>query len=145
MPFVINHMPLNIPVVAVFAICVKLLENAWSVHETRNVWFDDRIDKRHCVGLWLSKSCLINVMDVMDVCITLVLDLHLSGTKDPQPCARRKFERFLGLSKLGNIFLNPTWTSSAFRDKTRPTISIPGGPTKDFFELEFNDERMSSI
>ena len=81
----------------------------------------------------------------MDVCITLVVDLDLSGTNDPQPCARRKFERFLALSKLGNIFLNPTWTSSAFRDKTRPTISIPGGPTKDFFELEFFDERKSSI
>ena len=81
----------------------------------------------------------------MDVCITLVVDLDLSDTKDPQPCARRKFERFLGLSKLGNIFLNPTWTSSAFRDRTRPIISIPGGSTKDFIELEFIDARKSSI
>ena len=56
-------------------------------------------------------------MDVMDVCITLVVDLDLLGTKDPQPCARRKFERFLGLSKLGNTFL-----------EHRPHLEIKHGP-----------------
>ena len=81
----------------------------------------------------------------MDVCITLVVDLDLSGTKDPTALCQAEVWKVSGLSKLGNIFLNPTWTSSAFRDKTRPTISIPGGPTKDFFELEFIDERKSSI